>query len=164
MKKRVRKFLAMALAVVMSMSVSAPVFAAEAAPDDADQPVAVVAEVSVGEEDNSGGIMPLAIVDSGVVDGVGSGYKTIINNPNGVGGKVSVRVISDGYNGWTTAMDVIAYDRDGHAVHQKENIAGIKADFSLDCGYDIVRVEVRIHQKFGSWTDTYYTLAWYVER
>lgn len=164
MKKRVRKFLAMAFAVVMSMSVSAPVFAAEVAPDDADQPVAVMAEVSVDEEGSSGGIMPPTIVDSGVVEGVGSGYKTIIENPNGIGGDVTVRVISDGYNGWTTVMDVLAYDRYGNVIFDISDASGVLANWTVNFGYNITKVEVRIHQRFGSWTDTHYKLAWYVER
>lgn len=159
--KKARKFLATALAVTMSLSISVPTFAAEATPDVTEQATTVAIE---NTEVNDNDIMPFTIVDSGVVDEVGQDYKTIIYKPGGIGGKVNVRIISDGYNGWTGAMDIIVQNKNGNTIHQTENVAGIKADFTIDCGWDAARLELRIRPKVGAWTGDKHDVAWYIER
>lgn len=158
--KKIRNILAMALAVVMSLSIMVPAFAAEAEPDEATQEAATVVEVTDDGSGNNGdeGIMPL----STDYIWVGNSYRQIAYNPNGINGNLHIWVTHTlstpnqlGYNGWNRGMDVLMYDRNGNVVWRGDNVFGVSSSGKLWCGADVVRVDMRIAAKIGVNEDWY---------
>ena len=144
--KKVRNFLAMALAVVMTMSVSVPAFAAEATPDTVEQQV-TAAEFPDGIGGNgNAGIMPL-VTDFPIV---GKSYKTIATNPNGINGDLHISVTGKvDFDGASYQLNVLMYNRDGNVVHRGDNVAGWPGtSCTLWCGSNVTRVELQIAPRY----------------
>lgn len=144
--KKIRKFLAMALAVVMTMSLSVPAFAAEAVPGGENVPTTIGA--SLPGNGDGGVAMPMTSGGK-TCYGVGSGWYEIISQDEGRGGinaTVNVQVISEGYNGWTMSMDVKMYDANYMEVFSGNDMESISAGFKMWCGPNVTRVVMRIRQ------------------
>jgi len=152
--KKIRKALAMALAVVMSLSLMAPAFATTADPVLANQTTVAAAEVSNDE----GGIMPLRTD----YIWVGDSYVTIARNPDGINGNINIWVTHTrstpnglGYNGWNRGMDVLMFDKYGNVVWRGDNVFGVSSSGKLWCGDNVTRVDMSIGAKIGENADWY---------
>lgn len=144
--RKIRNFLATALAVVMAISVSVPAFAAEAVPGDENIPTAT--EASLPSNGDGGVAMPMTSGNK-ICHGVGSGWYEIISQDEGRGGinaTVNVQVISEGFNGWTMSMDVKMYDANNMEVWSGTDMESISAGFKMWCGPNVTRVVMRIRQ------------------
>lgn len=145
--KKVRKFLATALAVAMSMSMAIPAFAAEATPDVVEQQ-AVVAEspASIGNGGNEG-IMPL----STSYPMVGNSYKTIATNSNGINGDLHISVTGKvDFDGASYQLNVLMFDKSGNVVWRGDNVAGWPGtSCTLWCGSNVTRVDLQIAPRFA---------------
>lgn len=152
MKKRARKFLAMALAAIMSLSVSAPVFAAEVAPDDADQPVAVVAEVAADEDGGNEGIELYGGTTSNLT--ISNHYRTVIDTKKTPIEMLDYKVTSSGYNGWVYRIDILCFNSDGSVAKEFHDASGVMASGTLKIQQEfklmnVTRIDVLISPRLG---------------
>lgn len=154
--KKMRNFLSMALAIVMTMSVSVPAFAAEATPDNESVPTI---EASLPGSGNGDVAMPMTSGGKNC-PGVGSFWYEIISQEEGRGGinaTVNVQVISPGYNGWNMSMDVKAYDANNMELWEKKDVEFVSAGFKVWCGPEVTRLVLRIRQPNNA--DDHFTVS-----
>lgn len=138
--RKIKKFVATALACAMVFSMSATAFAAEN--ETATSEPVVTSAVDGGVSD-SDGIMPR--ISKPV--SVGNGYVNVtgndLYNPHG-NGWFYYRVSSEGYNGWNYQINCLMYDGEGRVVWRGDNICGVAADGKLEYGGNVVRIDLQI--------------------
>ncbi len=141
-----RKFLAMVLAVAMSMAVTVPVFAAETTSEFVNECAA---------EDDYG------------IDLHSSVTKTVGANPvvfaeqNTPIRELRYEVVSSGYNGWVYQINIHCYDQNGRSVHVFYNASGVMASGTLriqeEFGYmNVYRIDVSITPRLAVTPENYY--------
>ena len=141
--RKIKSVLATALAVVMSMSVAVPAFAAEATPDATEQPAAVVAEIPENCGGGDEGVMPL---DTGgwctEVKGIGSQYKDVAYAGNGF--NCNVRLVMKVPVGY--AIDVAMYSG-GTMVWEEQN--AFNGERIFWAGNNVTSIRVRARSILG---------------
>lgn len=141
--RKIKSVLAAALAVVMSMSVAVPAFAAEATPDVTEQPAAVVAEVPENNGNGDEGIMPLNTAGwCTEVKGIGSQYKDVAYAGNGFNCNVRLTMrVPAGY-----AIDVAMYNG-GTLVWEEQN--AFNGERVFWAGNNVTSIRVRARSILG---------------
>lgn len=153
--KKVKKFIATALACAMVFSMSATAFAAEKE-TAVNEPV--VNSVADSDTTDSNGIMPR--ITKTIT--VGNGYKNMTGDdlyaPHG-NGVFYYQVTSDGYNGWVYQINCIMRDSRGDIVWRGDNICGAGAGGSLEYGGNVVRIDLQIAPRLAVTPANYYKVT-----
>ena len=140
--KKVRKFLATALAVVMSMSMAAPAFAAEATPDTAEQQTEVVVEAAESVGNDNGGLMQLDMSSTWV----GHRKTTVAYKAGGINATIWLKVKD--WDGAKYQVNITMSGNNG-TIWEADNCTGIFDSKDFWCGPDVTRVEVEIAPRMG---------------
>ena len=147
MKKK-RAFLAAVLAVVMSLSMAVPAFAAEVAPDTAEPLVA-----TTSSEDGEYGIMPLTNYS------VGPNWKTCATGTDLTG--VAVRIDVHDFH-WTLHQVNVRYYRNGVLMrHDKDddNVTKASGAATVYCIPGATEMQMQIVPRFWGVQDQWYQVT-----
>ncbi len=138
--RKIKRFVATALACAMVLSMSATAFAAENG-TVASEPV--VDSVADSDASGSNDIMPR--ISKPV--SVGNGYVNVTDNdlynPHG-NGWFYYQVSSEGYSGWNYQINCLMYDGTGSVVWRGDNICGVGSGGRLEYGGNVVRIDLQI--------------------
>ncbi len=147
--KKFRSFLAMALAIVLSMFVAVPAFAAEATPDVNMQPTAVVAEVP--EEAGGENVVPLA----DYTHTIGPDWRTVAT---GTLTGVTVRIDVHDFNWALHQVNVRYYANGVLMAHLSEydNVTQAGGTASVVCAAGATEMQVQIVPRFWGVDDHWY--------
>lgn len=167
--RKARKFLAMALAVVLSMSVAVPAFAAEATPDTAvpayatevasdaaEQSAAAVPETPGAGEDNADGVMPL--IDYNYT--IGPDWKTVISGDTDLSGKI-VRIDVHDFS-WALHQVNVRYFRYGVElphISEYDNVTKSGSTASVVCAAGATEMQVQIVPRFWGVQNHWYHVS-----
>jgi hypothetical protein len=137
--RKIKRFVATALACAMVFSMSATAFAAEKE-TVASEPVI---NTVVDDAADNNAVTPRATRTISV----GNGYVNMtggdLYNPHG-NGWFYYQVTSQGYNGWNYQINCLMYDGNGNVVWRGDNICGVAADGKLEYGGNVVRIDLQI--------------------
>lgn len=132
----IRRFLAVALTVVVLMGSTTPVLASE------NISIATRQAETIFEAKKS--IDYSASMLGARWYMVGNRYTTVAYNQNGIGGDVVISVDHYGYNGWEYQMNIIMVDVDGRVVWRADNVTGVAADGHWWAGPNVASVQLQI--------------------
>ena len=152
--KKVRKFLATALAVAMSLSMSVPAFAAEAVPDTAEQPAAIVVETPENVENGDDGISPLIDYDHTI----GPNWRTIATG--NLTGK-TIRIDVHDFN-WSLHQVNVRYFHNGVEmahINEYDNVTGAGGTASVTCAAGATEMQMQIVPRFWGVQDHWYHVS-----
>lgn len=139
--KKIRNILAMALAVVMSLSIMVPAFAAET--DEATPAVATATEVTdEGASGGDDGIMPL---DSKSWS-IGNHWQRVVSEDMS-GRNIAIQV--QNFNGAAYQVDIMYQTSGGREIKTEWNITGVFADKTVTCPNGTYYVYYKISPRFG---------------
>lgn len=138
--RKVKKFIAAALACAMVFSMSATAFAAE---NETAASEPIVESIVDGGTADSNAITPRATRTISVGNGYVNMTGNDLYNPHG-NGWFYYRVSSSGYNGWNYQINCIMRDSRGDIVWRGDNICGVAADGRLEYGGNVVRIDLQI--------------------
>lgn len=127
--KKIRNLLAIALAGIMTLGMSATAFAAET---ESSAPASITAEEST--------IQPRATYRYLV----GADWVTVAYNANGINGDVYLAIDQEGYDGWQYQINMIMTGKNGQVVWSADNITGIYTSGTWHAGSDVARVQIQI--------------------
>lgn len=138
--RKIKKFVATALACAMVFAVSTTAFAAE---DEVVVNESVVNSVADADTTDGNGVMPRTTRTITV----GNGYRNMTSDdlyaPHG-NGLFYYQVTSDDYNGWVYQINCIMRDSRGDIVWRGDDICGVAANGRLEYGGNVVRIDLQI--------------------
>lgn len=138
--KHIKKFLATALAVAMTLSISVPTFAAEPALNDTEQEVATVVVADEGGTDDYG-VMPLLETNYYWIGSPSSQYVRIAYDANGLNRLLSINVES--FNGALYQVDIEMVGNSG-LIWSEDNCTKTGSSRTFECGSNVTTVYLRI--------------------
>lgn len=138
--RHIKKFLATALAVVMTLSISVPAFAAEPALDVAEQEVAVAAVAADGDKDDYG-VMPLLTTNYYWIGSPGEQYTQIAYSRYGLNCLLAVNI--EDFNSVLYQVDIEMVGNNG-LIWREDNCMKMDSGRTFECGLDVTTVYLRI--------------------
>lgn len=152
---KIHKTLAAILAIVMCLSLSAPVFAAET--NATNDPTLAVTLPTVGANDY--GIMPMDTTSRVI----GPNWHTVATSDTPIE-TVYYEVTDDGYSGWVYQINIRCLSANGNTLKEFHNASGIFASNTLKFFqdhqlYNVYQIQMQIKPRIAASGDNYFRMS-----